>query len=335
MNSKWLFSGGFAFELASLAGLMLGTTAAQQLGYFISLHLMGSALIALGVWILLPKRYRRPLLWSYAFFYSITAFIPFIGAIGLVSCILPSLYIPKRKKTSVLHDYQDIELPYTPLEMEQSPLFNEGGLQDVLHLETNESKRLNALLATRNMNKQDAIPILKKALRDPTDDIRLLAYAMLDKYESHINAQIEHDLSDLKAAKGAHKAELHKRIAHNYWELAYLGLAQGSVLEHALSQAQENIRRSMTFKETAELALLAGKVGLKQQRSAFSASAFRQAIALGMDKQKVLPYLAESAYLAGEYQEIPKLLQQLPEAMRNSSPFTDLMDYWHANANHI
>lgn len=332
MNSKWLFSSGFVLELAGLAGLLLGTTSAQQLGYFLSLHLMGSALIAAGAWILLPRKYRRPLIASYAFFYSITAFMPFIGAIGLVACVLPSLYLPRREKKRVLEALETIELPYTPHEMNESPLFNDGGLQDVLHLETNESKRLNALLATRNMNQQEAIPILQKALRDPADDIRLLAYAMLDKYESQINATLETDLSKLATSKGAHRAELNKRIAHNYWELAYLGLAQGSVLEHALEQAQHNIRRAMTYKETAELALLAGKVALKQHRSAYAASAFRQALALGMDKQHVLPYLAEAAYIAGEYREIPRLLRQLPEAQRERQPFVELMDYWYVES---
>lgn len=333
MNSKWLFSSGFFFEISSLLGFVFGTGTNEQFGYFLAMHCVGSALIALAVWLLLPSQYRFPAAFSYAFLYCITVFIPFIGAIGLVSCILPSLYFPQRRKAQILDIQEDIKLPYAQLEQQPSPLFNDGGLQDVLSLQENEDKRLNALLAVRNMSKKYSIPILKKALRDPSDDIRLLAYAMLDKYETLINTDLEGVLNKLNSAEGAHKAELHKNIARNYWELAYLGLAQGAVLDHALEQAQENIKQAVLFKETPELVLLTGRIALKQQRSEFATLAFQRAIEMGMDKQHVISYLAEAAYLSGRYHEIPGLLDQLPTALRNRYPFFELVDYWHVSAN--
>ncbi len=139
----------------------------------------------------------------------------------------------------------------------------------------------------------------------PADDIRLLAYAMLDKYETQINTELECVLSQLQGTEGAHRAELHTQIARNYWELAYLGLAQGAVLEHTLEQAQENIQQAMTFQATPELALLQGRIALKQHRIESAALSFQQALALGMDKQHVLPYLAQAAYLAGSLSRHP------------------------------
>ncbi len=85
---------------------------------------------------------------------------------------------------------------------------------------------------------------------------------MLDKYETQINTELECVLSQLQGTEGAHRAELHTQIARNYWELAYLGLAQGAVLEHTLEQAQENIQQAMTFQATPELALLQGRIAL-------------------------------------------------------------------------
>lgn len=333
MNIKFLFSGGFTLEAASFYGLMSGAVTNEQLGYILLMHGIGSALISLAVWRLLPMKYRIPMHTSYAFLFSITAFMPFLGAVGLVTCILPSLYFPQQRKARILEIQDDIQLPYAELEKQESPLFNDGGLQDVLSLQTNEDKRLNALLSVRNMNKQDSIPILKRALRDPADDIRLLAYAILDQYETQINTELESVLNQLDTAENSHKAELHKQVARNYWELAYLGLAQGAVLDHALEQAQENIKQAQSFKHTPELALLAGRVALKQNRSDLATAAFKQAISLGMDGQHVVPYLAEAAYLSGHYHDIPGLLEQLPESLCNRYPFFELVDYWHVNAN--
>lgn len=333
MSSKWLFSSGFILEIISLLGLIFAEVTYQQFWLILFIHALGSALVALAVWLVLPTKYRYPARLSYSFLYSIAVFIPFIGAVGLLICILPSLYFPRHRKARILEIQEDIELPYAQLDKQDSPLFHDGGLQDVLSLQTNESKRLNALLAVRNMQKQYAIPILKKALRDPADDIRLLAYAMLDKYETQINTELEIVLNQLESADGAHKAELHKNIARNYWELAYLGLAQGAVCEHALEQAQENIEQALSFKKTPELALLQGRVALKQNHTELARLAFQQAIEMGMDRQNVIPYLAEAAYLLGHYQEIPGLLAQLPESLRNRYPFSELVDYWHVNAN--
>ena len=106
-------------------------------------------------------------------------------------------------------------------------MFNDGGLQDVLRHAPDTEKRMAALFATRRMPPREAIPILKLALRDPADDVRLLAYSMLDKQESEINLRIEAALRQL-AAEGAHRTALHDALARWYWELAYLGLAQGA-----------------------------------------------------------------------------------------------------------
>lgn len=333
MNSNWLFSNGFIAELSRGFGLFSDSMTGDQLVYFLIAHCIISVVFALIIWLLLPHKYKHPWVLSYALLYSVTFFIPLVGALGLIVFVLPSLHYPQVRRATILQVQDDIQLPYAQLDTQSTILFHDGGLQDVMNLQTNDAKRLKALLSMRNMNKQDAIPILKRALRDSADDIRLLAYAMLDRYETQINAELEQVQSQLKTeTSDAHQAALHKNIAQNYWELAYLGLAQGAVLEHALEQAQEHIQHALSFKETPELAMLAGRIALKQKRSDFAALAFKQAIAWGMDRQQVVPYLAEAAYAAGRYQDIPHLLEQLPEVLRNRYPFSELVDYWHVDA---
>ncbi|MFO6383442.1 HEAT repeat domain-containing protein, partial [Pseudomonas aeruginosa] len=82
-------------------------------------------------------------------------------------------------------------LPFRPKEKRLDMMFSDGGLQDVLRHAPDPNQRLTAIFATRRMPGKEAIPILKLALRDPADDVRLLAYSMLDQKESRINQRIE------------------------------------------------------------------------------------------------------------------------------------------------
>ena len=56
MNSKWLFSGAFAFEASSWALLFANLPVAAAALAFAAAHAAGSALLAGGAWLLLPRR---------------------------------------------------------------------------------------------------------------------------------------------------------------------------------------------------------------------------------------------------------------------------------------
>lgn len=322
MNSNWLFNVDVLNPLLQV----------EQLSGLLAIHVLLSICVAVLAWLLLPAKYRFPIQLSLPLLVSFAMLMPVVGAVGLLLFVLPSLHCPKRQKESVLNVQEKIELPYTQLKEKASVLFNDGSLQDVLTLQSDEHKRLNALLSIGNMKQQHAIPILKKALHDPADDIRLLAYAMLDKYETQINTQLERVQEQLAEAQGAQLAQLHQQVARNYWELAYLGLAQGAVFEHVLERAQFHIQQAIDYKETSELLLLQGRIALQQRQLEQAHKCFTQALAMGMHKQHVIPYLAEIAYEAGRYHEIPALLAQLPEAIRQRYPFLAIMGYWHVSA---
>ena len=189
-------------------------------------------------------------------------------------------------------------------------------------------QRLSALLATRRMPGKEAVPILKLALGDPSDDVRLLAYSMLDKQESDINLHIQMALEQLAESRPRTAGPVHNMLARWYWELAYLGLAQGSVLEHVLSQAAEHAELGLAAGEGGELFLLAGRIALERGDNERAEVLLREAEANGMDLAQVLPFRAELAFEAGRYHEIPGLLASLPEKTRQRPPFAELVRSW-------
>ena len=75
MTSKWLFSGALAFELGSWSALIGDPTLVEALYLYILPHAAGSALLAAGLWLLLPRRYKFPLPWSPLLLFSFIFFI--------------------------------------------------------------------------------------------------------------------------------------------------------------------------------------------------------------------------------------------------------------------
>lgn len=200
MISKWLFSGAFLFELSSWASVFADLPIGQALALYLFAHGLGSALLCVGVWLLLPRRYKFPLPWSPLFLFSLAFFVPLIGAVGVAAAVFPALYLPRQRGEQAWQAMGVPELPFRPKEKRLDMMFSDGGLQDVLRHAPDPNQRLTAIFATRRMPGKEAIPILKLALRDPADDVRLLAYSMLDQKESRINQRIEAALGRLAGA---------------------------------------------------------------------------------------------------------------------------------------
>jgi len=328
MIAKWLFSGALAFEAGSWASLVRNPSMSEGLLYCVLPHAIACLLLTAAVWGLLPRRYRAPLPWAPLFIFALAFFIPLLGAIGVLAAVFPALYLQRRRDEQVWESMGVPALPFRPQEQRRSPMFRDGGLQDVLHRASDPEQRLAALLATRRMPGHESIPILKLALRDPADDVRLLAYSMLDQQESRINQRIESLLRELAEAPSARHASLHAGLARWYWELAYLGLAQGSVLEHVLQQASDHLEQARQGGQDPELDLLGGRIAMERGRLEQARELLERAEQAGLDAEKVLPFRAEVAFLAGDYPRVVELLARLPAAMRQRPPFAELARYW-------
>lgn len=328
MISKWLFSGALVLETGSLASLLTAEPTPDQLLVFLPTHALACLLLCAALWRSLPVRYRSPTPWSPLFIFSLAFFIPGLGILGVVAAIFPALYLPRKRGKQA---WQAVGIPGLPFQAQQpmlSPFFANGGLQDVLRHAPDPDQRLSALLATRRIPGKEAVPILKLALADPSDDVRLLAYSMLDKQESDINLHIQTALSQLATSAGRAAGTLHGTLARWYWELAYLGLAQGSVLDHVLNQASEHAEQALQAGEGGELFLLAGRIALELRDIERAQRLLEQAQVHGIDAAQILPFQAELAFEAGRYYDIPGLLAGLPEDTRQRPPFAALVRSW-------
>lgn len=328
MSSKWLFSSAFLLELGSLLSLLNESYSLAAILAFALIHGAACLFLMAGLWPLLPRQYRQPLPWSPLFIFSLAFFIPALGVLGVAVAVFPALYFPRAHRADVWKQTAIPDLPFRATEPDMRSMMSAGGLQDVLRHAINPDKRLSAILSTRRMAGRDAIGILKLALKDPVDDVRLLAYSMLDGKENAINLKIKQALEELSSAASDRIGLLHAGLAQHYWELVYLGLAQGSVLEHMLSCARSHIELAIANRESADDWLLMGRIALEQRRADEADAAFARAQSLGLEASQLATYRAEVAFVRRRFAEIPGWLAQLQTDDRQRLPFSALVRYW-------
>ncbi|MBI2779152.1 MAG: hypothetical protein HYX62_05120 [Gammaproteobacteria bacterium] len=330
MDYKWLISMAVALELASWGTVAAPWHPALQAISFAMPHAGASALLAVVLQRLLPTPYREPRSTGLLCLFSIGFFIPFLGALGLFTTTLLALYLPKRTRIAPWEVTQFPDLPYRPLVISPQPLYGEGGLAAVLRHAADPDKRHQAVMATRHMRDQEAIPILRLALKDAVDDVRLLAYSMLSGKEQVINARIKEQLSRLQQeADAALRTQLHHHIAQDYWELAYLGLAEGEVLIHVLNTAREHVEAALELRTDAPgLHFLRGRILLHQGHIKGARDAFTKAQSVGLPAVEVLPYLAEVAFRERRFQDVRAALRALDPLARTHPTLSGVADYW-------
>jgi hypothetical protein len=300
-----------------------------QQAWFLVLHGVGSGVGGVLMTALVPLRYRRRRGWTFFLFFGFCLFIPVLGLAGLLLGVWPGIVLERHARQNTYQSVSVPELPFQPLNVQKQPIYGQAGMISVLRHAQDPERRIKALIATRQMTSQEAIPILKEALRDPVDDVRLLAYSMLDAKEEEINATIRRLLERVAHASADHRQKLHQRISNCYWELAYLGLAQGEVLRHSLAQALSHLEQAMAAgAEEPALHIQRGRLLMQQQRWDEADRAFDTAVQNGVPSGGVAPYLAEIAFEKKNYQQVAAHLRTLGPSIRRSERLAAVAAYW-------
>jgi tetratricopeptide (TPR) repeat protein len=181
-----------------------------------------------------------------------------------------------------------------------------------------------------------ASPLLRTVLSDPSEDLRLLAYGMLDTLEKRINRAIDIELQALgtaqaddgEGAPGPEALAAHHRLSDLYWELVYQHLVQGDLRDHAI---KESLRYCDMVLQHApghpQLTLRRGRLLYEQGDTEAAAEAYERAGRLGMPATRLLPYQAELAFQRRDFAGVEELVRELNQwdALPRLRP---VIDYW-------
>ncbi|WP_166836268.1 hypothetical protein [Rheinheimera pleomorphica] len=318
----WLTLQTLTFELASLYLLEQSQMTLALWLAFISSHAIAAASFTGLCWLVLPRVYKTPVIPALAFIYTVAFTMPVLGMLCLASVFIVALYFPKSEQKKRWRYTYNQALPIHPEQLEANQ-YGYAALKDILLFNPSDEKRLMATNSCRFLPHQQSIPLLKLALTDRADDIRLLAYAVIEKIEFNINRKIA--LLKRKLEKKP-SADTLQRIAESYWELCYLGVAEGPIREFYLAEAQQYLQKASELATSAAIELKLGRILLERQELASAQQHLVLAQEKGLPKRQVTPYLAEVMFGQKHYKEVASLLRSLPA--RQSDLVTQLKEYW-------
>jgi tetratricopeptide (TPR) repeat protein len=266
-------------------------------------------MFALAARAALPERYRAPAVPIVALFAAFGFFIPLFGMLGPAAALAAMLLVPSSRRW---HPFVGVRTPeYVSPQHESAHRLRIAGLQTTLLDVTLPAEvRARSLVTLQNMPPRVSDPVLRKLLSDPSDDLRLEAYEMIDAREKSITGRIGEELEALERSENP-AARLYslRLLAEQHWELVYAELVQGDLREHAIAEGLRHVEEALALAgEEAGLWFLKGRLLQAAGRHAEAAEAYSIAISSGLPESRALPYLAEIAY---ERRDFPLLRQYM------------------------
>jgi hypothetical protein len=319
----------------------------------LGLHAVVSALFMLLLYRMLPKRLRQPRSTVLLLCFSLTFFIPFFGLLALWIALLVTRWLPLRIVSLPFRLAETPDLPQAA--RAEGRRFRELSVRPVL-----ADSQMAPALRTPALNVLSTMPLrvvgelLHQLLADPVEEMRLVAYGLLDNREKELRQRISEQTAALQRidahakalaeaaddpkARARLKADVHtsptlhalhlRAMVELNFELVYQRLVQGDLRDFALQQA-------LIYADQA-INLAGPEPGLLQLRARVYIEAdylvrarvdLEQAAAHGAPPVRVLPYLAEIAYRKGDWPQVRSLLASL-HGLPVSPRLAALRDYW-------
>ena len=326
-RSLLLMAIGLCLELVVAWLFLAGADAPLGLNLLVPGHVLAVVLLVAGLYLALPHTYRSPRGGALAFLATSALFVPLLGPLGLVLSMLPGLYFAYREPTRQWDALEIPDLPFQPVHVDPNDVFMRDGLSSVLLHFDDRNRRQQAILACRHLPRREAVPILRSGLSDAADEVRLLAYAMINSIERDLEGQLN-AVRDAMSAGVDSDGELHEERAQLFWEFSYLQLARGSVEDLMLEKALAAVETAIQRQPTTQRWLLRARICLELNRYDETESALINAQALGLEDDDSAPRWAELAYRRGRFDEVAPALERMSPRAGNNPVMRPILEYW-------
>ena len=269
----------------------------QNLSVYFVTHAAASTVLAWMLLRILPERYREPEWPVFGLLFSFAFFIPLLGIAGMLAAVVITALRPKAVTD---RPFEEVVKPEYVLSLrEPGAQLRISSLKSML-LDPNvpAELRLRSLNALQNMPTRAAAPTLRRLLGDPLDELRLIAYGMLDQKEKRINNEIQAERTTLAATSDrAARLNLLRHLVELNWELIYSDLVQGDVRAFHLDQVQEYAGLALMLAESDPgLWFLKARALQAAGRLDEAKETYTRAITAGLPPNRALSYLAEIAF---------------------------------------
>lgn len=319
-----------AFEAVGLWILLGFDVENSRLVAYLGAHCVASAITAMVLIAVLPGPARNQPRLGFTFYFALGFFVPILGVPGLLATAFIARIFPKgiRKDVFATHaapefaphdDRVDVPHAHGPLRAQLS--------DPASPVET----RMRALLSIQDMPSRVANPVIRDMLADPSDDVRLVAYGILDGREKRINARIQAARAQLEGEDAMGRLLADKELAELYWELVYQGLVQGDLQKHAAALARAHFDAALKLApDDAALWALGGRLANFAGQYERAWHSFSRAIDFGLPESRALPYLAEVAFRMRRFDRVRQLLRRIALGS-HTQRMAQVIDFWSAH----
>ncbi len=324
-------------ELGAWAGpaLLDGNSETALLSYLIA-HAAASVLLALFTLPLLAAQQAKPRVPMLALMAVCSYVVPIAGFLGV---LVGTLVLRFYRSAAHVDDFSSLQLPEFDLHQRMQSGFRQTGLRAVLgNSEVPARSRMRAMVALQHVSGRISSPLLRNVLNDSSEDLRLLAYGMLDSLERNISRAIDQELDTLRKAQvsegneklGPIGLQAAEKLSALYWELVYQNLAQGDMRDHAIRESLRYCdlvlgQQASHPQHTLRRGLLLHALGRNDE----AALSYDLALQQGLPATRVLPYLAELSFEQRDFERTRQLMKQLDE-WSSLPKLRPVIDYWSA-----
>ncbi|MFZ5577221.1 MAG: hypothetical protein ACOY4Y_03905 [Pseudomonadota bacterium] len=244
MNPLFYKLGSVIVLLETAAAWLLVSRDDVDLMAFWLVHGAAAVLVGLLLWTLLPADLRRPRRMSLSLLTLLALFFPIVGVFGLLIAARLAQWLPQRHKaTDHLREAPQLQVfSVSHLDDDQRRDLPAGQTARIARDQSQpQAQRIRAVLALREMSPRMTLPVLRRLLSDPDEEIRLLAYGISNTWEQRLTDSLQDAQRELEihrhGSSGPALARAAQRVAELQMEFIYQGLAQGDLRDFALQQA--------------------------------------------------------------------------------------------------
>jgi polysaccharide biosynthesis protein PelE len=319
-------------ELSAWSGpFFLGSRSDAALAAYLLIHLLASVALAFYAAILLPNdgmQQRRPRFFLIA---AVSYTLPVLGFIGVCLAVI---WLRHYRSHVAPHDFEAVRLPAFDPHQRPQAAFRQAGLRSFLgNPQVPAEARVGAMVALQYVSGRVSTPLLRDVLSDPSEDIRLLAYGMLDNQEKRINRAIDEELKALAnpahGERGGWKLPSDCPTFTGSWCIRSWRRVTCAITPSAESRRYCEIVLA-SDPDNAPLRLRQGRLRHEAGDIEGAGIAYQQAIELGLPATRVLPYQAELSFERRDFPATARLMNEL--ANWASLPrLRPVIDYWTYN----
>ncbi len=240
-------------------------------------------------------------------FLALCTLIPLLGQLGVWTAVVLPLRNWRKTVSGEVPELTELpSLPADPPDVDR--VVTVEPVRAVVAYGRESTVRMKALTRTSRWDDRSAVPALLVALKDHVDDIRLLAYGLLDGRLQKAMRRISSAERARATSTPETTALLERQIAFESWELVRSGLLRGAAADQALTEALQRAESALlSGGRDVALHFLRGRI-LLRKRDPKAAEALREGVRCGLPICVVGPYLAEEAFLRGAFHEVPGFL---------------------------